>query len=116
MSEEEKYDRIEDYLNGTLGADERRSFEALLDHDESLRAEVQLHRKLQQTFANTEVKELEQKIGAILRKKQQGRTRALWIYAAAASILLLVTTFLFWPQPKPSPDTLLWPMLTCQRI
>lgn len=49
---EKQYEKIEDYLGGTLSADERTAFEAALTADAELRAEVAIHRQLAASFAD----------------------------------------------------------------
>jgi anti-sigma factor RsiW len=47
---DELFERIEAYLNDTLGPDQRRAFEQQLSTDAALRREVELHRRLQSDY------------------------------------------------------------------
>ena len=52
MQKEELYDKIEKYLAGELSGNELSSFEQLLEKDNSLKAELELHRKLSKELGN----------------------------------------------------------------
>jgi hypothetical protein len=51
---QEQYERIEAYLDGTLPEPERKAFEAELEGDKTLAADVELHRRLHRTLGNAD--------------------------------------------------------------
>jgi anti-sigma factor RsiW len=62
---QEQYERIEAYLDGTLPEPERKAFEAELERDKTLAAEVELHRRVHRTLGNADEWAFRQNLEAI---------------------------------------------------
>lgn len=62
---QEQYERIEAYLDGTLPEPERKAFEAELEGDKTLAAEVELHRRVHRTLGNADEWTFRQNLEAI---------------------------------------------------
>ena len=95
MTEEQRIERLEAYLGGTMSKDERVIFDSELALDQSLREELEKHKKAHQAITYMNRKELKQKLETIDAESvfpaKQARIRKLVLrVAAAASIVLLV--------------------------
>ena len=111
MTQEELYDRIEAYLEGTFSPQEHQEFEQEIDADPELKQEVELHRQLQGELGESDVTIFR---NIVVEEKQKmkplGKTIALGrfqILSIAASFALLITAgyFIFF-QTNPSPQDL----------
>lgn len=107
--------QIEDWLDGTLGADEKTAFEAEMRGNPALEAEVRLHRAIRQAMREREVGVFRQTVDALLdaadstsaarREKRMQLPRV--ILALAASLLLILAAIWFFQQTVgPGPDQL----------
>ncbi len=70
MTDEQKYDLIERYLDQQLSASERSDFERKLENDPALREELELHQQLAETLGGTEVHQFRAELKAINQRWQ----------------------------------------------
>lgn len=106
MEEADKFDRVEKYLAGTLNAEERKAFEQDLEEDETLKAELNLHKDLAETLKSEELHKfrnlLEKTNENWSNKTSEAKQISLMprVFAAiAAAILLLVLAYQFILRP-----------------
>ena len=60
MQDERLYELIEQYLEGTMTAPERESFEQLVNADQKVRDTLELHRELAQSLCDTQLEAFRQ--------------------------------------------------------
>lgn len=97
MKKDDYFDRIEDYLDGSMSMDERAAFENLLASDAELKIRLDDRKKFQELYVTTHrINELRGKIsGAIQTEKGDTKNRAGFfsgnfrMLAAAAAIIAL---------------------------
>lgn len=106
MTDEQKYDLIERYLDQQLSASERSDFEQKLENDPALREELELHQQLAETLGGTEVHQFRAELKAINQKWQapatEKKVRSIAfrrIAAIAATVLILLLAYQFLKTP-----------------
>lgn len=113
MDEINRQERIEAYLKGQLNAQEKAAFEANLQQDPELQAEVAMHRKVQEYLGQPNLQAMRAKLqqvdqswqapnsqpAAKVRRLQTG-----WIMGLAAA-LLVVMLAIWWVFAKNQPGT-----------
>jgi|AntRauTorckE5430_2_1112549.scaffolds.fasta_scaffold24273_2 hypothetical protein len=109
---EQKYERIEAYLDGTLPEAERKAFEAEIAKDAEIAKEIKLHRRLQSTLGNEAEWQFRQNLEAISdgyqapdKNKNPGKqgTLRLFLGILTLSILASLLYFFFMPGPDTPP-------------
>lgn len=111
MSKEEIYEAIEDYLNGTLVGNDLKNFEARLQSDTELVAQVELFREMDDAIGDKEVlnfQEMVQAEGVVFLENSSPEEKtqtpniakrinlARRYFLVAASILFLITSALIY--------------------
>lgn len=120
---EELYNKIEDYLAGTLPAPDSKAFEQALQKDTKLAAEVNLHRQLHATFSDPKEIALRQslkEISADFTGEPSGPTsnkpfyQRIWFYIGLLAALLVIYLVSRNPDSKaigiddgPAPDSMI---------
>ncbi len=98
-TEEQRTERIEAYLKGTMSNEEHVSFDSELAMDQILREEVAMHRKAHRTIDYLNRKELKQKLKSIdaetTSARNGSRMRKLIIRLAVAASIVLVMSLGF---------------------
>ncbi len=119
MTNEDKYQKIESYLNQEGDEAAQKSFEDQLAQDESLRKEVELHREVQETIKGKELHDFRSALKTIdqnwdaenhqqeKKSHQGGGGKVVGLYrwlavAAAAIAFFLVYTFLLPTNNQPT--------------
>ena len=105
MSEEEKYNIIESYLEGSLSGEALLSFEKQLARNKNLRQELQLHQDLSRTLSNSDTlkfMDLLDKVDQEWEFKNQKEKKARLVilrpiikYATAIAACTIIGLFLF---------------------
>ena len=94
MNEETKYDLIERYLAGSSSPAEKLLVEEKLQNDPDFRKEFDVHKDLQKTLGNKDIKDLENQIQAVLKQERPKKEFQLWPYlAAVAAVAILVLIY-----------------------
>lgn len=110
---QEQYERIEAYLDGTLPEPEREAFEAELERDQTLAAEVELHRRLHRTLGNADEWAFRQNLEAISEAyeapAENGKPGNRSALRLLLGILILITVasllyYFFMPAPDAAPS------------
>lgn len=106
---EELYNKIENYLAGTLSAPDSKAFEQALQQDPELAAEVNLHRQLQKTFSDPKEIALRQSLTEITHDftgepatpgAKKPFYQSIWFYIGLIAALLLLYLVSRNPNPK----------------
>lgn len=90
---EEQYERIEQYLAGSLSREKLQAFEAQLVEDPAFREEVNLHRNAQQIIGNKKRMQMKALVESVAEAYQHdNRSSRSWksAYFLAAGVLLLI--------------------------
>lgn len=101
-TDQEKYEQIERYLDGSMTPAEREAFEANLQQDKSLADEVSLHRALHRSLGNRQRRQLLDALADTAEQESQIRPPLIrqWLspfrVAAAAAVLALVAAVGVW--------------------
>lgn len=95
MSEEEKYEKIEQYLANTLPEEERQAFEAEMVTNPSLQAELELHMEIAEAIQEEEVIDFENTLKTVIKEEKQKQSpRKIFslrpILSIAASVLIVL--------------------------
>jgi len=117
MNDDVKYERIEQYLAGEMTGEDLIAFEHQLATDDSLRAELDLHRQVAETLKGAAIHEFRGTINEVndqwqapKRKKNEGGFSLInlrWgAVAAAAIVILLVAYQIFMPGSTVTNQTL----------
>jgi hypothetical protein len=111
--------KIEQYLDGTLGEDERREFEERARHDKDFQALIWMHREVDESIRDRDLALLRDEINRIgkeyldasdtappVKLKKQIRASNRFIFRTAAGLLLLVAAgliikFVLFSNPAP---------------
>ncbi len=106
MEKQNNNDLIEAYLDGSLPADEKKSVEDRLAADAVFRAEVNLHRQLQEEFADPRKLQLRDTMRDILRESPPPPEVAAPnpLKIAAIVLLLLLSAWAIWRLAFPVPE------------
>lgn len=112
----EIHQQIEQYVNGEMTEAERMAFNEKLKHDAVLSEQVALYRQADQALSDEKLLDFAEMLEAVKseyheseenKPRQKVRNfKSYFLYGIAASLLLIVSTLLFWP--KPDVDTLTW--------
>lgn len=108
-TDQEKYEQIERYLDGSMPPAEREAFEAALQQDKSLGDDLTLHRALHRSLGNRQRRELLDALADTVEEEAQprpalaGRWLSPFRLAAAAAVLALLAAVGVWIY-QPSPD------------
>lgn len=107
MNDEATYQLIEQYLGGELSGSEKEAFEQRLKDDPDFALETSLHRQLHERLAGEKIHELR----AVLKEvdnewEDTTRVRKLfparWMYVAAAVVLVLIASVLYFNRSRPA--------------
>jgi len=96
--DENKYDQIQDYLDGSLSQEELRDFEVALQQDKLLAQEVDLHSDMQDFLKDSEENDLRQNLAVLNNQPVSLPTkpsRNKWKYALIFAGLALLTAVWF---------------------
>ena len=114
MKPQERYEIIEQFINGELSPDEHMEFQASMEKDPELAEEVKLHQRMHAALAETEVIQLENLLQEVNKEvKIDGHeTKALGVFSmlknyrrlAAIAAVLLVAALIFQLFLGKSPD------------
>lgn len=104
MEEEKDIELLDGYLENTLGADDRSAVEARLQNDSGFRQLLEDLKILKESIRQSSRVQLKEELVEIENKlsaNPEGKTASLrpWIIGVAASLVLVVVTFLLWPKP-----------------
>jgi len=106
--------RVEEYLDGAMNPEDRHEFEAQLARDGSLREQVELHGRIDQSLGRLFEEASAHRLtgaasdhGAMRLAAGRGsrpRSRMAWYGAAAALLLVALGVWMFWPRPAAEPS------------
>lgn len=105
--QEEHITLMEKYLDASLNAQEKLSFEKALEADSELKDEFQNRKKLREIWIQTkEYEDTRAKIKSILQiEKHKKKTRRLWFaVSVAASVIILLSSYWFINQSQREAD------------
>jgi len=98
---------IEQYLSGSLPAAERQAVENRIAADAHFRADVELHRQLQEEFADPRKLALRDMLGDILREPPPPAARQGWLRGLGIALVVLLAGWMGWhwlgPAHAPTP-------------
>jgi tetratricopeptide (TPR) repeat protein len=105
---------IDDYFNGNLNPEERKSFEKQMETDENFAEEVAFYlaarQALKEELASDKkewFRQLASQNVALSGQRRSAQVRRMWVYRVAAAAVLVGVIFLSWNlffQPSPSPN------------
>lgn len=102
MTEEELYQRIEDYLGGGLGKDEKAAFEKQLSSDAELARKVRLHKLADELVIEHRLQSVNE---ILFEEKNKGRFGNNFKLLLSAAIFLAGTSwYVFWKAKPSSPE------------
>lgn len=114
MEEQDKYERIEQYLNGELPEDDKQQLEALIAESPDLKSEIELHRQVEETLKGEEIHQFRNVLQATDKswklKKEPAKAAKIVRFnfkksmAIAASIAILIFAGNFLYQNLASPN------------
>jgi hypothetical protein len=90
------FEQIEAYLEGSLKDAEKYRFEAEMKSDPELRTEVEKHRRLQDALKNRSALEFRSKVMAIEKRQESDRRRTPYWKAAAVILFLIGLSTFIW--------------------
>lgn len=103
MTEQQIYDQIENYLDGTMSTDERLAFEGALQNDATLQAKVDAHKVANELIIDNRLLAVSQLVHEVDgRTKQNNRSRRIMTYSGVLILLSLGAFFLFQNEPTVS--------------
>ena len=112
MKNETLHELIEQYLNSSLTAAKRQEFERQLASDATLRAELELHRALQEHLGDAGEQRLRLALEDVMQAPvaKSAKTVSLfsgrWLAWAAVFVLILTACLLLWQRQTPEPPAL----------
>ena len=112
MKKETLHELIEQYLDDSLPVAERRDFQRKLASDANLRAELEIHRALQEHLGDAGEQRLRLALEDVMQAPvaRGGQTismfRRRWLALAAATAFVLVACFFLWQRLGPETDVL----------
>lgn len=91
----ENYNRIQEYLEGAMSAEESREFEKELKKDPQLKEDYELVAEMEEELGNTEVDVFRDSLKEAIEEEKEGRVVSMWRrklvqFSAVASVLLLI--------------------------
>lgn len=113
MTEQQKYEWIEQYLLGELSGDRLQSFETRLRNDADFVREVDFHRELLAAVSDAEAVAFRQKVDRLQEKidrKEAGgpsgsKNKWNWWLLFVVIVIILMAFFLYFRQRNQAPDT-----------
>ena len=96
-------DLVERYLDGSLSPDEKESVETRMSSDPAFRAEVDLHRQLQEEFVDPQKLQLRDMMSNILRDTPAppDATQPNWLKILGMALLVLLGAWAIWRMASP---------------
>jgi hypothetical protein len=108
---QDQYERIEAYLDGTLPEPERKAFEAELERDKTLAAEVELHRRVHRTLGNADEWAFRQNLEAIseayeapAENGKPGNRSALRLLLGILILIIVASLLYYFFMPAPDAE------------